>query len=32
MSRIARFNRAARVVVGGAIYAGAAAALLSKLG
>ncbi len=32
MSRIARFHRAARIVVGGAIYATAAAALLTKLG
>lgn len=31
MSRSARFNRAARAVVGGAIYAAAAAALLAKL-
>lgn len=32
MSRIARFNRAARVVVGGAIYATAAVALVARLG
>lgn len=31
MPRTVRFNRAARAVVGGAIYAAAAAALLAKL-
>ena len=32
MNRSARFNRAARAVVGSAIYATAAVALLAKLG